>query len=186
MKYYAVIPVALVALIFSHELMLPTFSQPPSNASFVITGASSGIGLSAALKLSKEGYTVYAGVRRDSDADKLRGMGIATLRPVMLDVNNETHIQELLGMLVEQDASNPLHGLVNNGGIGYFGPLELIAAPKRQLLMDTNLNSVIRLTSALLPLLKKHPGSRIVNIGSTSGERSPTWGALYAASKFGL
>ena len=55
----------------------------------VITGASSGIGRASALRLARGGFTVYAGVRKDADAERLRADGI---EPLMLDVTDESSI----------------------------------------------------------------------------------------------
>ena len=55
----------------------------------VVTGASSGIGRDAALRLDALGFTVFAGVRKQADADALRAER-ATLRPLLLDVTDET------------------------------------------------------------------------------------------------
>jgi len=55
----------------------------------LMLGASTGIGLHAAVVLAQKGYTVFAGVRKQADADNLKEHGIATLRPVILDVEQE-------------------------------------------------------------------------------------------------
>jgi NAD(P)-dependent dehydrogenase (short-subunit alcohol dehydrogenase family) len=58
----------------------------------VITGASTGIGAATARELARRGFHVLAGVRRDRDADAIRGPGI---EPLIIDITNPDHIQAL-------------------------------------------------------------------------------------------
>ena len=69
-----------------------TLSPEPSELA-IVTGASSGIGATAAREFAQLGFHVLAGVRRDQDADAMRGPGI---EPVILDITNSNHIQALV------------------------------------------------------------------------------------------
>src|SRR5919197_2430358 len=88
----------------------------------VVTGASTGIGEATALHLSELGFDVLAGVRKDEDAERLRGRG---LRPLKLDVTDEGSIAAARDE-VEQASANRLAGLVNNAGVAVSAPLEYI------------------------------------------------------------
>jgi short-subunit dehydrogenase len=78
----------------------------------VVTGASTGMGASAARELARQGFHVLAGVRRDQDADTIRTAGI---EPVILDITKPEQVAAL-GARVAADP-RALHALVNNAGI---------------------------------------------------------------------
>ena len=68
------------------------FPPPAPGSGIVITGASTGIGRHAAEWMANNGFVVYAGIRKDSDAESIRGVGITTLLPVKLDVTDDASI----------------------------------------------------------------------------------------------
>ena len=81
-----VLLVAFFSYPFCQILFAKRYPVPPKDGAIVITGASTGIGNHAALHLAKSGFVVYAGVRKQSDAEALIKLGISTLKPVILDV----------------------------------------------------------------------------------------------------
>lgn len=97
-----------------------------SSGAIVVTGASSGIGKHAALALDTAGFTVYAGVRKESDATALKEER-ASLRPLIIDVTKQEQVDEASKRVKREIAEEgvPLVGLVNNAGISRRLPLEL-------------------------------------------------------------
>lgn len=176
--------VVVAAVVFSGEIFLPSFPVPNTDGAFLITGCSSGIGLSSALDLARRGFTVYAGVRKEADVKALKDYNLANLVPIILDVTSEKDINATVEFL--SSTGRPLYGLVNNGGIGERWPFEYLSSRQRRQMIEVNLIGAMELTAAVLPFLKKNAGSRVVNIGSTSGERSPAMMSVYAATKFAL
>ena len=83
----------------------------------VVTGASSGIGLACAFKLDQAGYRVFAGVRKESDAQRLRHQASPLLTPVLLDVTSEALIAAMVSQIAEAVDDTGLVGLVNNAAI---------------------------------------------------------------------
>ncbi|HMB35663.1 MAG TPA: SDR family NAD(P)-dependent oxidoreductase, partial [Methylomirabilota bacterium] len=83
----------------------------------VITGASSGIGAACALHLDKEGFRVFAGVRRQSDAEALRAKASPRLTPVSLDIADTLSISTAAGAVAGAVGETGLDGLVNNAGV---------------------------------------------------------------------
>ncbi|GFR51449.1 hypothetical protein Agub_g13743 [Astrephomene gubernaculifera] len=199
---------------------------PHARPAVLITGASTGIGKATALHLSKNGWQVFAGVRREADGAALTSLD-PSIVPLLLDVTSDEstaaavselkkHLQgpqpppttatgsfgdEASDANQSSSTSNGnnsgnnsgcrnLSGLVNNAGKGLFAPLELMPLAAFEDVMSVNVTGVLRVTQAVLPLLKKtqphqQPG-RIVNIGSYAGSIAlPLFGA-YATSKFGL
>ncbi len=132
--------IALVAILLGVgyylivELPKPSFVVHTSGA-LLITGASSGIGLHAAIEIAAKGFTVFAGVRKTSDgeavlsecASKHGATACKNLIPIIVDVTKQATIDssfETVSKWVE-DNNQPFIALVNNAGIGYTGVVEL-------------------------------------------------------------
>lgn len=148
----------------------------------VVTGASSGIGAATARELSKRGYHVLAGVRRQEDADAIRA---ANLEPVMLDITNDADVVRLLKRVTEDPERRPLRALVNNAGIQINAPVETLPLAEWRRLFDVNLFGHVAMTQALLPALIESRGA-IVNITSVGGKVSMATYGPYAGTKFAL
>jgi len=154
------------------------------NKSILITGASTGIGRECVLVLEKQGFKVYAGVRRSEDFTELKNIGTGNIHPVMLDVCKEEEIHEVYKILAK-DNDSPLSGLVNNAGVGISGIIEATPVEELVKLFEVNFIGLHRVTKAMLPLIRKNKG-RIVNIGSSSSFFSGPGLGPYAASKFAV
>lgn len=151
----------------------------------VVTGASTGIGQACALLLDQLGFSVFAGVRQDIDAQTLKQKGSQRLIPIFLDVTDAESIASAVNQVTNAVGGAGILGLVNNAGIAVPGPLELLAIAEFQYQMQVNVTGQLAVTQAFLGLLRQDRG-RIVNMGSISG-RSPTpFLGAYNASKFAL
>ena len=153
----------------------------------VVTGASSGIGRAAAISLAQDSetdFTVYAGVRKEQDAESIRNENIHNLIPILLDVTNQKHIDQAVITLAATQL--PLVALVNNAGVAFSdAPLEIVDIQRWRRLFEVNVFGVVTTTQAFLPMLRTSQG-RIINIGSIAGDiAQPMWSA-YAASKHAL
>lgn len=146
-----------------------------------ITGTSTGIGRALTLAFAAQGHTVFAGVRRDTDAQSYEGT--ANVRPLLLDVRHPESVQAAVEHLAARGQG--LDGLVNNAGVGGIGPLSVFTVEELQAVFDVNLLGVHRVTQACLPLLLQSRG-RIVHIGSQGGMISSTYFGPYTASKHAL
>ena len=152
----------------------------------VITGASSGIGRACALHLVKRGFTVFAGVRKESDGLALRSVSSELMKPVIIDVTVPESIEEAKLQVERIVAGSGMSlDLVNNAGITLGGPLEFLSPEDFTKELDVNLIGVLRVTQAFLPMIRQYRG-RIVNMSSTSGLIAFPFLGPYAASKFGL
>jgi len=155
-----------------------------NNKSILITGASTGIGKACALHLDKMGFRVFAGVRKEEDKDKLIREASNKLQPVILDVTREDTIVNAVEIISNQ-AEHPLHGLVNNAGIGISGVLEATPETEFRKLLEVNVIGLHAVTRAVLPLIRKNKG-RIINIGSSASFMAGPGASSYAASKFAV
>jgi NADP-dependent 3-hydroxy acid dehydrogenase YdfG len=146
----------------------------------VVTGASSGIGAATARGLAAVGFQVVAGARRTGRLQALAEEVGATALP--LDVTDPTSIEAFRAAVAERHGRADL--LVNNAGLA--AGLDPIAEGEDrdwQVMLDTNVLGLLRVTRAFLPLLRAAPHAHIVNLGSIAGFEVYPGGVGYTASK---
>jgi short-subunit dehydrogenase len=151
----------------------------------VVTGASTGIGAATARRLSREPGTELVLVARR--AELLRGLAeelpceatwiAVDLTEAEAPARVRAHVEEHHGRL---------DLLVNNAGAAWRGGFEETGHANVQRHMDLNFDAVVRLTEALLPLLRDSAPSAIVNVASTAGRVARARTGAYSASKFAL
>jgi NAD(P)-dependent dehydrogenase (short-subunit alcohol dehydrogenase family) len=144
----------------------------------IVTGASTGIGEATALHLHQLGFSVLAGVRREEDAERLRGRG---LTPFQLDVT----VPAQLAAARAEIGDCPLAGIVNNAGIVRGGPLEFLPVNDLREQLEVSVVGALAVTQAFFGGLRAGRG-RIVNIGSIQGRVAAPMIGPYAAAKFAL
>jgi len=151
----------------------------------VITGASSGIGEATARRLAAEpGARLVLVARRE---ERLRALaaeiGGATIVAVDLtDDDAPSRVREA----VEREHGGRLDLLVNNAGASWNAPFGEGGFANVQRTMALNFDAQLRLTEALLPLLRASAPASIVNVASTAGRVGRAAGGAYSASKFAL
>jgi NAD(P)-dependent dehydrogenase (short-subunit alcohol dehydrogenase family) len=148
----------------------------------LITGANKGIGFETARELGKLGLAVVLGSRDEAKgraaADKLKSEGIKSVEAVRLDVTLAEDHKELARHLEQRYGK--LDVLVNNAGVELDRPdfgtsFNTTSTGTMEILrrtFETNFFSVVALTRALLPLIRKAPAGRIVNLSSVLGSLS--------------
>lgn len=158
----------------------------------LVTGANKGIGFAIAEGIGRLGYTVIVGARdekrRDDAVEKLRAADIDVFG-VTLDVTSEASVAAA-AVTIEEKVGR-LDVLINNAGIS--GRTEAAAQDPTtldlgvmQTVLETNVFGVVRVTNAMLPLLRRSTSPRIVNISSNMGSLTLQTGpilAAYASSK---
>ncbi len=150
--------------------------------SVVVTGASSGIGRACALDLLKQGFRVFAGVRKSKDAAELQADGGEDLVPVKIDVTNRATIEAAFDTVAAVVGRAGLDGLVNNAGIGSTSPVEFVTEDDLRHQFDVNVFGQVAVTQTFLPLIHRAVG-RIVNIGSVGSHVTMPFGGALCASK---
>jgi NAD(P)-dependent dehydrogenase (short-subunit alcohol dehydrogenase family) len=126
----------------------------------LITGATRGLGMETARQLVAAGHTVYVGAR-----DEARGREVAEAlgaRHVQLDVTDDDSVAAALAAI---ESEGGLDVLVNNAGIALLAR----NGPEALTMFDTNAVSVVRVTEAALPLLRKSTNPVVVNVSSALG-----------------
>ncbi len=137
----------------------------------LVTGANKGIGYEIAAGLARLGFRVGVGARdtrrRDEAVEKLRADGLDVFG-VPLDVTED---ESVAGAAAQLEELGGLDVLVNNAAITGGMPQEPTKVSAEQVLavVDTNVVGVIRVTNAMLPMLRRAASPRIVNVSSTVG-----------------
>ena len=154
----------------------------------IITGASRGIGLAVAHRLGTLGAKLSLCARDarklESAAGELRAAGAAAVFSAAVDV---THGEQILALVQNSEkALGPVEILVNNAGIGYFGPTHEATEATWDSVLDTNLRSVFLASKAVAPGMIARRGGHIINIASLAGKNAFAGGGIYCASKWGL
>jgi NAD(P)-dependent dehydrogenase (short-subunit alcohol dehydrogenase family) len=149
--------------------------------SFLVTGASTGIGHACAIRFAQLGYRILAGLRKSFDGEGLTASSSGRIEPVLLDVTRCETIDGAL-LAVGDDA---LIGIANNAGIATAGPLKLLPLDSWRRQFEVNALGLVAMTQACLPLLRPSRG-RIVNIGSIAGRNALPGSAAYDSSKFAV
>ena len=151
----------------------------------MITGASTGIGAACALHLDRLGWRVFAGVRRQADADTLKAQSSPRLTPIALEVTDTVSISTAAGAVAGAVGPAGLTGLINNAGIVVPGPIEFLPLADLRRQLEINVVGQVAVTQAFLPLIRAGRG-RVINMGSISGRMATPFTGAYAASKFAL
>jgi NADP-dependent 3-hydroxy acid dehydrogenase YdfG len=142
----------------------------------VVTGASAGIGAATAERLAREGFDVVLGARR---VEKLREVAERCGgRAYALDVTEDDSVNVLAAELERVDV------LVNNAGLALGrDPIAELSLEDAEIMWQTNVMGLLRVTKALLPKLLTSPSGHIVNVGSVAGTEPYVNGGGYTASK---
>ncbi len=143
----------------------------------IVTGASSGIGLSSAKRLITLGYRVYA-IARDFEKCHFEDTHFIS---IPLDLTDATKIEILLKSVETKE----LCILINAAGVGHFAPHEELSIKEIEQMITLNLTAPLIISKLLLRDLK-HNSGYIFNINSISGIQPALFGATYGATKAGL
>jgi short-subunit dehydrogenase len=147
----------------------------------LITGASSGIGESAAILLHNKGFKVYGAARRLEKMKDLKQKGIST---ISLDITNDESIVNCVNTIIEKEGS--IDVLINNAGYGSYGAVEDVPMEEARRQFDVNIFGLARLTQLVLPKMRENKFGKIVNISSMGGKVYTPFGAWYHATKHAL
>jgi hypothetical protein len=159
--------------------------------SVVVTGASTGIGHASVKLLLDKGFKVFGSVRKQADAERLKGELSANFTPLLFDITDEGAVLAAAREVRASLNGETLAGLVNNAGIAVAGPVLELSADQFRRQMDVNVIGPIIATQAFGPLLGsdpslKGPKGRIVMISSVAGKNGNPLTPAYAASKHAI
>jgi len=147
-----------------------------------ITGCSTGFGRELARQLLEGGYRAVVTARNPDDLRDFAGNGNALI--LKLDVT--VHSQIDAAVKAAEEKFGRIDVLVNNAGIGYFGSAEESEDEQVRRMFDINVFGLGRMTSAVLPGMRKKRSGSIVNISSLAGIRTFPGLSYYNATKFAV
>ena len=166
---------------------LSSAAKPLAGQVALVTGASRGIGLAIVRKLAKMGAALALCAR---DAERLANVarefecdGAGALA-VPADLSRSADIARVVQ--TTERSLGPVDLLVNNAGLGYFGPAHEASEEAWDSLLDTNLKAVFLLSKAVAPGMIRRRRGQIINIASLAGKSAFAGGGIYCASKWGL
>ena len=169
----------------------------------VVTGASTGIGHATALHLDSLGFSVWAGVRKEADAQRIAVAGSDRLRPLTIDVTDAASIAAAAETVGDAAGASGLAALVNNAGVAVSAPVEFVPIDQLRHQLEVNLIGQVAVTQAFLPQLRRRaggwswsarsaaasgcrwpartrrPSSRSRASATPCGARSRTWGSTW-------
>ncbi|XP_036408836.1 estradiol 17-beta-dehydrogenase 1 [Megalops cyprinoides] len=155
----------------------------------LITGCSSGIGLSLAVRLASDpskSYKVYATMRNLAKKERLlecvKNFHKDTLDILQMDVTDPQSILDAREKIREERVDI----LVCNAGVGLMGPLEALSQDTMRQILDVNLLGTISTIQTFLPDMKARRSGHILVTGSTGGLQGIPFNEVYCASKFAV
>lgn len=152
----------------------------------IVTGGGTGLGKELALLFAQKGYHLLLTGRNANTltAAKIEieeNGGRADI--LTLDIRSSEEISKKTNEITDKYS---VYGLINNAGVGHFGPFQEISEQEIREMLETNVLGTILMTKAVLPLLEKQGEGRVMNIISTAGLRGKVHEAGYCASKFAV
>lgn len=160
-------------------------SEPLKGKVAVVTGAGRGIGAATALALGRAGARIVATARTAAELDKvveqlhaIGGDGLA----VVADLTREEDVDRLQSAAIDRYGQVDI--LINNAGVGKYGPLSSLTAADYDWMMNTNMRSSFLCASAFLPGMLERRQGWIVFVGSVAGLKGLPHESVYCATKF--
>jgi NAD(P)-dependent dehydrogenase (short-subunit alcohol dehydrogenase family) len=154
-------------------------SDMPNPRVVLITGASSGVGQATARLLSQHGFTVFGTSRNPSSADS-----IPSVEMLSLDVRADDSVRACVEAVVNR--CGRLDVLINNAGYELAGALEELSSEEARAQFETNFFGVVRMVSAVLPLMRQQKRGHMINVSSLTGLTAVPFLGIYSASKFAV
>ncbi|PEN08485.1 NAD-binding protein [Longimonas halophila] len=160
-----------------------------TNAVALVTGASSGLGQEISVQLIEAGVQVFGLARSTERLQALHDTYGDAFIPCTADVRDQDAIDAVFETI--QEEAGRLDILINNAGLGRFGPIDEMAVEDWDVQHDTNLRGLYLCTRAAVPMMRaqnedKGFGGHIVNIASIAGLIGNPNISAYNASKFGV
>ena len=153
----------------------------------LVTGASSGIGLATSIAFAKRGDRVFGSVRDDQGAGRLLAAASdhnVRTTAIQFDVTHDDEVRRGVASVIAE--AGRIDVLVNNAGVGHFGPIETTTDEQWCAIFEVNVFGVARVCRAVLPAMREARSGVIVNVSSINGKIAGSFGGPYCASKFAL
>jgi NAD(P)-dependent dehydrogenase (short-subunit alcohol dehydrogenase family) len=153
----------------------------------LITGTSSGLGISLSVKAAQAGHKVYATMRnlsKRSTLDEAAKQAGVSLNILPLDVQENETVTAAVDKITGQEGR--IDTLINNAGAGFVRTTEQANLDEVNWVMDVNFTGVVRCTKAVMPHMRKARSGHIINISSVGGLVGQPFNEIYCAAKFAV
>jgi NAD(P)-dependent dehydrogenase (short-subunit alcohol dehydrogenase family) len=160
----------------------------PDHRVAVVTGSSSGIGFETSLTLARNGFLTYATMRSIEKGATIKTVAEKEKLPikvVQLDVTKDKSVDNAI-QTIASEAAGRIDVLVNNAGYGLVGAFEDLSMEEIKDLYETNVFGLIRVTQAVLPIMRERQSGIIVNLSSGAGIFGYPGGSAYVSTKFAV
>lgn len=158
--------------------------RPTPQRTWLITGASSGLGRALTETALAAGDTVVAAMRRPERIDDLLVEHPESLLPIAFDVRDTESAPAVVEAAI--DRFGRIDVLVNNGGVGQIGSAEEVDTARLRDMLDQHVVGPAALTRAALPVMRARGTGTIVQMSSQGGRISFPGAGSYSAGKFAL
>ena len=139
------------------------------------------MGKAAADFLAKNGFLVYAGTR---DVQNLSDLKQKNIIPIELDITNQANIQRAIDSISLKHSKIDI--LINNAGYGLVSTVEDVSEEEMLCQFNINVFGVLRVTKAVIPIMRKNQSGIIINISSFLGKIGLPLLTLYNSSKYAV
>ncbi len=153
----------------------------------LVTGTSTGLGISISVQAAQAGHTVYATMRNMKKRAALDAAAAAagvSLTVLQLDVQDATSIIKAVETIITDQGR--IDVLVNNAGMGYARSLEQADEADIEKVLDINYMGVARCTKAVMPYMRKARAGHVINISSVGGLVGQPFNEVYCGAKFAV
>lgn len=153
----------------------------------LITGTSTGLGISIAVQAAKAGHTVFATMRnldKRAALDAAAGEAGVSLNTLQLDVQDTASITAAVDHVIA--AQGRIDVLINNAGAGFVRTTEQAAEKEIEWVMDVNFMGVVRCVKAVIPHMRKARAGHVITISSVGGLVGQPFNEIYCAAKFAV
>jgi NAD(P)-dependent dehydrogenase (short-subunit alcohol dehydrogenase family) len=175
-RYSTVNPIAAIGLLTEAKIMSKVI---------LITGTSTGLGVSIAIQAAIAGHKVYATMRdlkKRETLDAAAQKAGADLTLLQLDVQDTGSVEAAVNAVLE--AEGHIDTLINNAGAGFVRTTEQASEEDINWVMDVNYMGVVRCTKAVIPHMRKARSGHVINISSVGGLVGQPFNEFYCAAKF--
>lgn len=145
----------------------------------LVTGGSSGIGLSICKHLTQQGFTVYGTSRKVANGDRPHGFEM-----VKMEITDRDSIQSAVDYILSKEDS--IDVLVNNAGTGMAGAVEDATTEEIEAIFRLIVFAALDVSRAVIPSMRQKGGGKIINISSVGGEFGLPFRGIYSAAKSAL
>jgi NAD(P)-dependent dehydrogenase (short-subunit alcohol dehydrogenase family) len=153
----------------------------------IVTGSSSGIGMDTAVTLARNGFLTYATVRNIEKSSIIKTAAEKEKLPIkvqQLDVTDDQSVNNAIRTIASE--AGRIDVLVNNAGYGLVGAFEDLSIDEIKNQYETNVFGLMRVTQAVLPIMRRQKSGIIVNVSSGAGLFGYPGGSAYVSTKFAV